>query len=295
MTIGDLILRAYCAVGDALKALDLGRLRRRGPGPELADAEVIAIELVGEFLGLDADRGIFEHSRRYHRAEFPRLAGVHRTTFARQAANLWAVKQRVLGALAHALAGRCVVWLVDSFPLYACPFARAPRCRRFRGSAAYGKDELVRRTFYGFRVHLRCTPAGLISQIELAPANASDLAVAEADLPDRIGTVVGDRNYWSPEVQAALAPRGVRLLAPYRSAKRDPDREASIRLVTLRRRIETTIGQLVERLGAKRTWARDEWHLWHRLLRKVLSHTVAALINRQDGREPLQLASLLAT
>jgi len=35
------------------------------------------------------------------------------------------------------------------------------------------------------------------------------------------------------------------------------------------------IGQLVERYRAKRTWARDLWHLGVHVYRKALSHTVA--------------------
>src|SRR3954453_22491673 len=45
--------------------------------------------------------------------------------------------------------------LVDSMPLPACLFARAYRCKRFRGEAAFGKDTLLKQTFYGFRIHAR--------------------------------------------------------------------------------------------------------------------------------------------
>ena len=88
MTPQDLLLEVFCLVDDELQALNLGRLRRRGPRPKFADSEVITIELVGEFWGLDKDRELFRHFRRYHAAEFPALARVHRTTFTRQAANL---------------------------------------------------------------------------------------------------------------------------------------------------------------------------------------------------------------
>ena len=54
------------------------------------------------------------------------------------------------------------------------------------------------------------------------------------------------------------------------------------------------IGQLVERYRAKRTWARDLWHLLSRIYRKVLSHTVAVYLNLWRGREPLQFDKLLA-
>ncbi len=46
-------------------------------------------------------------------------------------------------------------------------------------------------------------------------------------------------------------------------------------------------------LRVKRVWARDLWHLTSRLLRKVLSHTVAFLLNHRVGDQPLQLAKLL--
>ncbi len=46
-------------------------------------------------------------------------------------------------------------------------------------------------------------------------------------------------------------------------------------------------------LRVKRVWARDLWHLTSRLLRKVLSHTVAFLLNHRMGNQPLQLAKLL--
>ncbi|MFL6335724.1 MAG: transposase [Pyrinomonadaceae bacterium] len=70
-----------------------GRLRQRGPRPVLTDAEVLSVELVGEYLGLGADAELFAYFRRAYPHFFPALRSVHRTTFARQAANLWRVKE----------------------------------------------------------------------------------------------------------------------------------------------------------------------------------------------------------
>ena len=96
----DFLLEVFCLVDYELQALNLGRLRRRGPRPRLADSEVLTIELVGAFWGLDRDQDLVRHFRRYHAREFPALAHVHRTTFARQAANLWHVKQLLQQRLA---------------------------------------------------------------------------------------------------------------------------------------------------------------------------------------------------
>jgi hypothetical protein len=92
-------------VDDQLQALNLGRLRARGPSPKRTDAEVLTIELVGAFWKLDGDRDLFRHFRQHYAAEFPALARLSRTTFARQAANLWRVKQLLQQRLAARLAG----------------------------------------------------------------------------------------------------------------------------------------------------------------------------------------------
>jgi hypothetical protein len=53
------------------------------------------------------------------------------------------------------------------------------------------------------------------------------------------------------------------------------------------------IGQLAGRFHAERTWEWDVWHLCHRLGRKVLSHTAAAVLNHRAGNPPLRLALLV--
>jgi hypothetical protein len=294
MTPQDLLLEVFCLVDDQLQALNLGRLRQRGPQPLLSDSEVLTIELVGEFLGLDADKALWRYFRWHHRSEFPNLAKVSRTTFARQAANLWRVKQLLQARLAQWLAHGEPVWLVDSLPLEACKFARARFCRRFQGEADYGYDHGVKRTFYGFRLHLRASRDGVIVGYELAPARANDRAVlAQMQLP--AGSVgIGDRGYWNPELRARLESRGVRLLTPFLHKSRDPEPARSARLSAVRYRLESVNGQLAVRYHAKRTWAKDLWHLCHRLIRKILSHTVMACLSVRAGWSPLSFDKLLA-
>jgi hypothetical protein len=292
MSPHDFLLHLFCLVDDELHALNLGRLRARGPRPTLSDSEVIAIELAGEFWELDRDQTIYRYFRAHFLAEFPALAHVHRTTFARQAANVWHLKQLLHHRLAEHLAGGDPVWLVDSLPVDACQFARAKFCRRFAGEADYGYCHLRKRTFYGFRLHLLCSRDGVIRDYELAAARASERAVLpELELPpDSIG--IGDRGYWSPELREQLAAAGVRLLTPYLHKSRDPDPARAARLSRVRYRIETVNGQLAERYHVKRTWARDLWHLCHRTIRKVLSHTVAILLNLREGHQPLQFDAM---
>jgi len=290
-----LIVATYCLIDDALTTLLAGRrVRQWGPRPTLADSDVLTMEVVGEYLGLDQDTALFADFQRHHADLFPALATMHRTTFVRQAANLWWVKAHIWQALLPHTPHDPAVALVDSVPVPVCCFARAYRCRVFRGAAAFGHDHVQRQTFYGFRVHVRCCQPGVITAISLAPANAADLAVLPELVADTYGFAIGDRNYWSPETTAELRARGLALLASNRSAKRDPAPDRSRFLSRVRYRIDTTFGQLVERYYAKRVWARDLWHLSRRLLRKVLSHTLATLLTTMLDHPPLQLARLLS-
>jgi hypothetical protein len=60
--------------------------------PALADVEVLTMEVVGEYLGFGQDQALYRYFRRHYTHFFPALGWVHRTTFTRQAANLWKVK-----------------------------------------------------------------------------------------------------------------------------------------------------------------------------------------------------------
>jgi Transposase DDE domain len=142
-------------------------------------------------------------------------------------------------------------------------------------------------------VHVRVCWPGLITRISVAPANAHELSVVPEIVEGTSGLIVGDRNYHSPKTTEELADMGVELLAPYSSKKRDPAPQRSALLSRFRYRIDTVFSQLSGRYSIKRVWARDLWHLTSRLLRKVLSHTMAFLLNHRSGNPPLQVAKLL--
>ncbi|OKO97595.1 transposase [Xenorhabdus eapokensis] len=94
MSQQDFIIWVFCWVDDNLTALQQGtRLRSRGIPPKLSDAEVIAMEVIGEFLGFSTDKGIWTYFCTHWRAWFPGLGS--RANFAKQASNLWVVKQKL--------------------------------------------------------------------------------------------------------------------------------------------------------------------------------------------------------
>jgi hypothetical protein len=304
--LNTFIVSVFCLVDDWLEAQP--PLRQRGPKTELSDPEVLTLEIVGEFLGIDTEKGIFEYFRRHYREWFPGLGGVHRTTFTRQCANLWKAKQ----LLWHHLLDEKILYdpaisIVDSFPVPVCRFARAYRCRRLREESAYGHDSSSGKKgkaglFFGLKAHVRVCWPGVITEADLAAANHHDLSVAEEIVEEspryhqrEEGWVLADRNYHSPNLKERLQDDlGLELVAAHKSSKKE-QRPWPRWLVNKRRRIETVFSQLVERYNAKKVWARDRWHLTSRFVRKILSHTVAVYFCQQEGglTSPLRFAELV--
>ncbi len=289
MDLNTFIVAVFCLTDDRLKGR---KLRQRGPKPKLSDAEVLTIEIVGEYLGIDTDEGLYAYFRRHYQEWSPALPEVHRTTFTRQAANLRVAKRSLRKHLLGRIHFDPEVSLIDSFPVPVCRFARAYRCRRLAEESAFGYDEMTKQTFYGLRAHLRVCWPGVIVEADLAPANAHDLRLAEELLEGAEGWALGDRNYWGPDLTERLGDEGLRLLAPYKSKKKEKEPWPRW-LVQKRRRIEAVISQLAERYGAKKVWARDRWHLTSRFLRKVLSHTVAVFLCQEADLPPLRFAELV--
>jgi hypothetical protein len=289
MDVSTFLVTVFCIVDDWFGDR---KLRQRGFAPTLSDSEVLTIEIVGEFMGIHTDKGLYSHFRNHYGDCFPGLRKIHRTTFVRQAANLWAVKAELWRHLLQQIDFDPTVSIVDSFPMPVCRFGRAYRCKRLAEVARFGYDETAKQRFYGLRGHMLICWPGAIVEGRLVSANVHDLVVADDLLADSTGWVLGDRNYWSPSRRDWFRDRGLYLEAPFKLAKRDP-KPWPRRLVNMRRRIETVIGQLTERFDAKRVWARDQWHLWSRWLRVLVSHTMAVYLCQSIGLSPLRFSELV--
>ena len=304
MNLDEMIIAAFCEIDDAMNELlcrlPKGRLRSRGPQPRLHDSEVLTMEVIGAYLGLECDQAIYRFFTRHYAHFFPALAKVHRTTFTRQAANLSHCKEHLWQRWLLDTPHESEFGLLDSLPLPMCRFARATFCRRFRFEdvqglcATYGYDHVARQTFWGLRLHVHVAWPGLITRLSLAPAHESDVALAPQLLQKQSGLVLGDRNYHSPQLQQELARQtpALKLLAPFKNKKHDPQPKRSRAISHWRYRIETVFNQLCTRFRCKHVYARDVWHLTNRLLRVVLCHTLCFRLNIQQGNQPLQFAKL---
>jgi Transposase DDE domain len=295
MTLEDFITEVFCLVDDELKIL-LPCLpqRSRGPRPRLSDSEVITLEIVGEHLGIDTDKGIWEYFTRHYKKLFPRLGS--RFSFIRQSANLWSYKQALQIRFAEKLAvNEDTIHIVDGLPLTVCNFKRAPRRRVFPGEAKLGRCETKGHVYCGFKGHLLVNTQGVIGGFTLTPANIDERQAAW-DLLDPIsGRLLGDKGYAGKNNKELLKHEtGILLLSGNRkNMKEQIPKALDYSINRVRKIVETVIGQLSERYHIEKVRARDLWHLTSRIARKLLAHSIATYMNYRLRRPLLQFDGLI--
>ena len=297
LDLDSFIIMVYCQTEDLYQELfAVRRVRGGGFDPELTDAEVITIEIVGEYLGLETAQAIFEHFREHYQAFFPALKD--RTQFVRQAANLWTVKGLIWRRITQ-ISGEVndPVQLIDTAPLPVCHLRRAGRRDRcFSGLADFGYCAAKDEHYYGFKEGIRTSSQGMIVHCPLLEARPHDIQHLEVLLEGFQGMALGDKAFLDAQRQEWLKARfGIDLEVPFRSNMSDPRSKAFRKwLNRLRRRVETVISQLCGRFHLQRIRVRNLWHLQSRLIRKILAHTMCVFFNLQMGRSPLDLDGLVA-
>jgi hypothetical protein len=292
----DFIITVYCLVCEHYQVIKKTcPLRRGGFAPALSDEEVITLEICGEYLKLGSDKDIFQYFRTHYTHFFPRLQD--RTLFVRQAANLWQVKTAIQQRLVQ-VSGQAddPVQVIDTLPLPVCGVTRAARDRCFQPEADFGYCAAKKLHYYGFKLGLRVTRCGMITGFPLLPARPHDIQLLDDLVEGFRGLVPADKGFIDAWRQALLQERhGVLIVTPPRKGMTTSHRPQLLKACArLRKRVETVGSHLTERFGIARIRVRDLWHLQHRLIRKVLAHTVGVFLNLQMNRAPLDLDGLLA-
>jgi hypothetical protein len=274
MPIDDFIIIIFVCIDNFLKSQ--GKLRKRGPAPKLTDSEVLTMEFVGEFLGFGSDKAIYEYFKTHWSSWFPNLGA--RTTFAKQAANLCFIKEKFCR---HLVAQRRSndLCLFDGFPILICNHKRAWRKNPFWGQASFGYCAAKDEKYFGFKERLLTNQHGLILKFEMTSANA-DEQDALYDLAEPSSTAIADKGLLGAPLKQLKEDKNVNLQTPLRKNMNDKRPKSLVnQIMNVRRKIETVIGQLVERFKIQNIRAKNSWRLISKIRRKLCSHTIAFFLN----------------
>ena len=182
------------------------------------------------------------------------------------------------------------IWVVDSTPVECARSRPTARRSELAGWAGYGYCASHSRWFWGLRLHLICTPAGLPISWALADPKLDErqvlMAILEHDptlTADRPGLViVADKGYVSTELDAFLADRAVALLRPsYRNRTPHP---AEYLLKPIRQLIESVNDTLKGQLDLELHGGRSIEGVAARVGQRLLALTAAIWHNRATGQ-----------
>jgi IS5 family transposase len=279
MSMEDFIIAVYCLVDEMLKNI-VGekKLRQRGFKPNLSDSEMITMEVVAEFLGIDTDKGAWEYFCNHWRNWFPMLGS--RANYAKHAANLWNMTQRIQKELAKKSgAFSDQLHLSDGFPMPTCHFKRAYFSRTFESEAAYGYCASKGETYYGFKGNVLISSEGIITEITATAANIDERDSLWDLINEISGMIIADKGLIGVDYQNELRQcAGIDLQTAVRDNMKETRCKRFVKwLKSTRRLVETVIGQLTERFNIEKVRARKLWYLTNRIARKILAHTICVV------------------
>jgi hypothetical protein len=283
----------YVKVDDTLRDTPSLRLWRPrvGIAPKLSDAELVTMAVVQALLGFTSEARFLRHAAKHLRSWFPYVPG--QSGYNKRLRK----SQSQLNALIRVLAADTDLWdddtwVIDSTPV-ECGRSRSTAQRSdLVGFAGYGYCASHSRYFWGLRLHLVCTPAGLPVTFALANAKADerevtrDLFELEPALVRPGQVILADKGYASGEFETFLAERGVTLVRPAKAG--EAPRPGARFLKPLRQLIESINDTLKGQLDLEAHGGHTPAGVVTRVLQRLLAMTAAIWHNDHCRVAPLR-------
>ncbi|HEY4605759.1 MAG TPA: IS982 family transposase [Blastococcus sp.] len=282
--LNTLLTALYVRIDDHLRT----RVRPGRP-PRLTDAELLTLAVAQALLGVRSEARWLRLVPAALPGAFPYLpgqSGYNKRLRAALPLLKWVI--RVLAADTDLWADP--VWLVDSTPVECARSRPTVQRSNLAGFAGYGYCASHSRYFWGLRLHLVCTPAGLPITWALAHPKLDErqvlMTVVDHDrhlLAARPGLLlIADKGYASAELDSYLHARGVDLLRPaYRNR---PPRPGQALLAPIRQLIESVNDTLKGQLDLELHGGRTLGGVTARIAQRLLALTAAIWHNRATGQ-----------
>jgi hypothetical protein len=252
-----------------------------GIAPRLSDAELVTLAVMQALLGFTSETRWLRYAHAHFGHLFPYLPAQSGYNKRLRAAS------GLIAALIRALAVETSTWCDDTWVIDSTPVECArsrPTTRRsaLAGWAGYGYCASHSRYFWGLRLHLIATPAGLPIAFALAHPKTDEREVTrdllEADpvlLADRPAqTVIADKGYASREFERFLNHHGATLIRP--AFRKEPPRPGARLLKPFRQVIESINDTLKGQLDLERHGGRTPAGVTARVLQRLLALTAAS-------------------
>jgi hypothetical protein len=281
--IETLITALYVKIDD-----EYGGVRCFGRPPKLNASELLCLAVAQALLGHRSECRWIRYAGKHLTGMFPYLPT--RSAYNKRLRAALPLVKRIIRDLArdsdfwfdnH--------WIVDSTPV-PCGMSR-PTVKRsaLAGWASYGWCASHSRYFWGLRLFLVCTPAGMPILWALANAKMGEREVlaamleVDADLVAERGKIllISDKGFASAKFEALLAGQGIELLRP--SRKTEIKRFGEPVLKKVRQLIESVNDTLKGQLDLEFHGGRSCEGVAIRIAQRILALAAAIWFNNKTG------------
>jgi hypothetical protein len=286
----ELLLTSVFCTADDLLPERVANARRR-----LTDAEVLTLCVAQVIIDEPSDRRFLRAARTQLQGLFPYLptqSALHKRRVALREVFDWLCA--VFAARSPGASDPVV--LLDSTPVEAGRSVDTTRRSALADAAGYGYSRSHSRWFWGFRLHLVCSPDGTPRSAMLVGADRKERDVAREVLLPRLAgsvhTVLCDKGYAGRELATAAAELGITIRRPRR--QNEPLLPNGLQLTTIRQRIESVFWTLKDLLGLERHGASTLPNLRARIGCRLLCLAACIDLNHQLGRPSRSIATYTA-
>jgi hypothetical protein len=281
--LDTLVTALYVKIDDMLV-----KDRRPGRPPRLSRSELVCLAVAQAMLGFRSEHRWIRYALCHLQAMFPYLPGQPGYN-RRLKAALPLVKQVIRDLAADSDFWFDPVWVTDSTPV-ECGRSRATAKRSdMAGWAGYGYCASHSRYFWGLRLYLVCTPAGMPMLWALAhpKIDEREVLLAMIDRDEQLVTsrpgilLIADKGFASAEFEKFLASYRIELLRPAR--KTEPARPGQHLLKPVRQLIESVNDTLKGQLDLEAHGGRTYEGVAVRVAQRILALAAAIWHNNKTG------------
>jgi len=292
-----LLVTVFVIVDDWYQKAIPPRNHLPGVKPKLSDSEILTLALIMDYLPFPGETQFLGFMEANYSQWFPDL--LDQSQFNRRLRRLegkletlrrsWVMQ---LGAIEE------VNFLIDTKPLPVVGYRRDKRHSDFSGSANYGYCAARKLKYFGYKLVMLSTVAGLPIAYDLVPANTDEREAVGSVLSQVSGSdVYGDKGFIGQDWQEQIhSYTGNRIWTIHRSNQHHQSSPELKRLISrVRQRIEGVFhevqntGRNPERLLNKTI----EGFATH-IAAKIASHTLRTLLRYQYGIDVLTFRAVSA-
>jgi hypothetical protein len=283
--LDTLVIALYVRIDD--DAAGIARLP--GRPPKLSHAELLCLAVMQAMLGFTSEARWLRHAREHLGHLFPFLP--LQSGYNKRLRAAFPQIKRLIRVLARDTDyWNDTVWITDSTPV-ECGRSRPTVLRSdLAGFANYGYCASHSRFFWGLRLYLVCTPAGMPILWALADPKIGErevlAAMLEVDaelIKTRQGLLlISDKGFASKPFEESLSQQGITLLRP--SRKKEILRAGAPMLKKVRQLIESINDTLKGQLDLERHSARTVEGVSVRVAQRILAMAAAIWHNFHTGQ-----------